>query len=62
LRATIPVKFSAEAPPRVEYSLTPLGRSLEPVIRSLRTWAMRIWKFAELHLALSTASRLWRDA
>jgi AraC-like DNA-binding protein len=62
LRATIPVKFSAEAPPRVEYSLTPLGRSVEPVIRSLRTWAMRIWKFAELHLALSTASRLWRDA
>ena len=28
----------AEVPPRVEYSLTPLGRSLEPVIRSLWTW------------------------
>ena len=27
-----------EVPPRVEYSLTPLGRSLEPVIRSLWTW------------------------
>jgi len=28
----------AEVPPRVEYSLTKLGRSLEPVIRSLWTW------------------------
>src|SRR6201994_2343524 len=28
----------AEVPPRVEYSLTKRGRSLEPVIRSLWTW------------------------
>lgn len=28
----------AEVPPRVEYSLTKLGHSLEPVIRSLWTW------------------------
>jgi DNA-binding HxlR family transcriptional regulator len=28
----------AEVPPRVEYSLTTLGRSLEPVIRMLWTW------------------------
>ena len=28
----------AEVPPRVEYSLTALGRSLEPVIHSLWTW------------------------
>src|SRR4029077_283095 len=28
----------APVPPRVEYSLTPLGRSLEPVIRSLWSW------------------------
>jgi len=27
-----------EVPPRVEYSLTPLGRSLEPVIRALWGW------------------------
>lgn len=25
-------------PPKVEYSLTPLGRSLEPIIDSLREW------------------------
>ncbi len=28
----------AEVPPRVEYRLTPLGRSLEPVIRALKAW------------------------
>ena len=28
----------AEVPPRVEYSLTTLGRSLEPIIRMLWTW------------------------
>jgi DNA-binding HxlR family transcriptional regulator len=28
----------AEVPLRVEYSLTPLGRTLEPVILSLRDW------------------------
>lgn len=25
-------------PPRVDYTLTPLGRSLEPVVSALRTW------------------------
>ena len=28
-----------EVPPKVEYSLTARGRSLEPVIAALKTWA-----------------------
>ncbi len=28
----------AEVPPKVEYSLSPLGRSLEPVLLSLKGW------------------------
>lgn len=33
-------KVYPEVPPKVEYSLTPLGKSLDPVIESLFTWAM----------------------
>jgi DNA-binding HxlR family transcriptional regulator len=29
----------AQVPPKVEYSLTARGRSLEPVIRALKAWA-----------------------
>ncbi len=28
----------AEIPPRVEYSLTPLGKSLLPVVQSMKSW------------------------
>lgn len=28
----------AEVPPHVEYSLTPLGRSLKPILDALQTW------------------------
>lgn len=28
----------AEVPPKVEYSLSPLGRSMEPILRALKGW------------------------
>jgi len=28
----------AQVPPKVEYSLSPLGRSLEPILGALRVW------------------------
>lgn len=31
-------EIHAEVPPRVEYSLTPLGESLRPVMDALRAW------------------------
>jgi DNA-binding HxlR family transcriptional regulator len=34
----------AEVPPRVEYELTPFGRSLEPVLLGLRDWGVRYKK------------------
>lgn len=31
-------KIYPQVPPKVEYSLSPLGRSLEPVIMALKAW------------------------
>jgi DNA-binding HxlR family transcriptional regulator len=47
----------AEAPPRVEYSLTELGRTLEEPIRALTAWARDNGEtIASLHSATSTES------
>jgi DNA-binding HxlR family transcriptional regulator len=35
-------KVYAEVPPRVEYSLTPLGKSLRPVLTALTAWGERL--------------------
>ena len=32
----------AEAPPRVEYTLTPLGQSLRPVLAVMAAWALNV--------------------
>lgn len=33
-------KIYAEVPPKVEYSLTEFGKTLEPVLMSLRSWGL----------------------
>lgn len=32
-----------EVPPRVEYSITPKGRSLEPILELMCEWGKKIW-------------------
>lgn len=29
-----------EVPPRVEYALSPLGKSMQPIIKSMETWGL----------------------
>lgn len=31
-------KIYAQVPPKVEYSLSPLGQSMEPILRALKAW------------------------
>ena len=42
-------KIHAQVPPKVEYSISPLGRSLEPVLLALKSWGSE-------NMALFTAS------
>jgi len=39
-------KDFGEIPPKVEYSLTPLGKSLKPVLLSMEAWGLLIEKRA----------------
>ncbi|MBC8049412.1 MAG: helix-turn-helix transcriptional regulator [Chitinophagales bacterium] len=45
-------KVYAEVPPRVEYSLTPLGASMEPVIEVLFSWGQS-WLQKRMRVPLS---------
>jgi len=36
----------AEVPPKVEYSLTPLGRSLEPLLEQMLSWGVEYLRSA----------------
>ncbi|VTR55739.1 Uncharacterized HTH-type transcriptional regulator yybR [Serratia fonticola] len=33
----------AEVPPRVEYSLTQYGKTLEPVLHAMKNWGIHMW-------------------
>jgi DNA-binding HxlR family transcriptional regulator len=37
-------KVYPEVPPKVEYSLTPFGKELKPLLFSLREWGARVMK------------------
>lgn len=50
-------KVYAQVPPKVEYSLSPLGRTMIPVLDSLRTWGdANIGLFAAEKRALLAAA------
>jgi DNA-binding HxlR family transcriptional regulator len=49
-------KIYAEVPPRVEYSLTTLGRSLEPVLRTLWTWGNQYLTIRKSHVGSLTGA------
>ena len=47
----------AQVPPKVEYSLSPLGRSLEPVLAALKAWGdANIGLFAKPAAAVAAAA------
>jgi DNA-binding HxlR family transcriptional regulator len=48
----------AEVPPRVEYCLTELGKTLEPVLLNLRGWGEKEEKHARIR-ALLTNWGIW---
>jgi DNA-binding HxlR family transcriptional regulator len=47
LHGLITRKIFPEVPPRVEYTITPLGRSLRPVLNAMYEWGMKNRKVIE---------------
>ena len=45
-------KVYLEVPPKVEYSLTPLGEALRPTIDELMTWGTRLQKMHHIPIKL----------
>ncbi len=42
-------KLYAEIPPKVEYSLTELGKSLMPILNNLISWALDNYSYISIH-------------
>jgi len=51
----------AEMPPRVEYEITPLGRSLSPVFAALSDWSVHLPEVEQARRAHDNLSRLRRS-
>ena len=50
-------KVYAQVPPKVEYSLSPLGRSLEPILVALKQWGdVNIGLFTRPEVKISDAA------
>ena len=53
-------EFYPEIPPRVEYSVTKLGRSLHPIFRSVCNWAEK--NFRDVENAVARHQKVWRSS
>ena len=47
----------AIVPPRVEYSLTPMGRTLEPILHAMRAWGIQHMRQIEQSIRSAAATK-----